>query len=151
MRLHRTRASLLQCQLSLNSCTSPSTGKSAPFTMTQRRGARPFNPCLLGHDEAREALKASKALGRIDRLAKQQEELLRANPANKEDDIPNQAAALLQNTGNQNQIHNPVNPIQNPVQSIQAPLRRECYQPIGQSSCSLPEFCEGKRSDRTER
>jgi CRISPR/Cas system-associated protein Cas10 (large subunit of type III CRISPR-Cas system) len=27
----------------------------------------PFNPCLLGHDEAREALKASKAFGRCER------------------------------------------------------------------------------------
>jgi hypothetical protein len=39
----------------------------------------PFNPCLLGHDEARDALKASKAFGRVERLAKQQQELLEAN------------------------------------------------------------------------
>jgi hypothetical protein len=36
----------------------------------------PHNPCLLGHDEARKALKALKAFGRCERLAKQQESLL---------------------------------------------------------------------------
>jgi hypothetical protein len=42
----------------------------------------PHNPCLLGHDEARDALKASKAFGRCQRLAKQQEDLLMDNAQN---------------------------------------------------------------------
>lgn len=61
----------------------------------------PFNPCLLGHDEAREAFKASKAFGRVERLAKYQEETLRSAPAAKDDTNPNQAATLLQTAANQ--------------------------------------------------
>jgi hypothetical protein len=39
----------------------------------------PHNPCLLGHDKAGDALKASKAFGKCERLAKQQETLLQVN------------------------------------------------------------------------
>lgn len=85
----------------------------------------PFNPCLLGHDKAREALKASKAFGRIERLAKQQEELLKTNTPNKEDENHNQAAALLQNTGNPNQTLAvpPTKPQENPPVDFQAMLK----------------------------
>jgi hypothetical protein len=48
----------------------------------------PHNPCLLGHDEAREAFRASKAFARCERLAKWQQEIIPQGAAN----LPNQAA-----------------------------------------------------------
>jgi hypothetical protein len=63
----------------------------------------PHNPCLLGHDEPREAFKASKAFGRCERLAKWQEENLVLEAA-------------------QNRIN--MNPLQNPEAAtlLQAPI-----------------------------
>lgn len=63
----------------------------------------PFNPCLLGHDEARDALKASKAFGRVERLAKQQQELLQAtDPAKPAETYAAQPKAPVSNPENQN-------------------------------------------------
>jgi hypothetical protein len=49
----------------------------------------PFNPCLLGHDEARDTLKASKAFGRCQRLAKEQETLVREETQGQRNEVQN--------------------------------------------------------------
>jgi hypothetical protein len=63
----------------------------------------PHNPCYLGHDEARQALKASKAFGRCSRLAAQQEEILRRTNQNQETDLKPPADNATQK-GNEIQI-----------------------------------------------
>lgn len=72
----------------------------------------PHNPCLLGHDEAREAFRASKAFARCDRLAKWQQEntLLESAKKQKEEaGVPpiEEAQSALQKVQEASQKPNP--------------------------------------------
>jgi hypothetical protein len=67
----------------------------------------PFNPCLLGHDEARDALKASKALGRCQRLAKQLKTLVREEVQGQQKEVQNGMVTANQDPNPNNQPQNP--------------------------------------------
>jgi hypothetical protein len=69
-----------------------------------------FNPCLLGHDAAKGALKASKAFGRFDRLAKQQENLLLEDILKQQKETAARAVNAVPKLDDQHNTNAPPNP-----------------------------------------